>query len=87
MVLGEDNNIYQYSKQDGRWRLLDEPVPTQELVYNRSKLGDFVNVGENTYQYQEVDGLIRLVLVLKATKVTSLGFVQSSGKKATTPGR
>ena len=90
-VYADDGNVYQYNKAGGRWECLTTgkvklEVPTTPtdikpvVKLNRSRLGEIVVMDDGSaYQYQDVDGDVALVCILKNPPAfVSLSYVRGS---------
>ena len=94
-VHSDHGNVYQFDKVDGHWkRVTGDPqiVQAQPKVHSRSNLGKIITMDDGSaYQYQEVEGEIVLVCILKnPPKFVSLSYVPGSmhGRiPARSPGR
>ena len=90
-VYADDGNVYQFDKVAGQWASLTagktntvavqkptQSIPVVEL--GRSHLGEIVVMDDGSaYQYQDVDGSVKLVCIMKhAPAFVSLSYVRGS---------
>lgn len=82
-VFAEDGHIYQFNTTTQRWvnvTAATKVADVKQIAQSRDNLGKIVVMDDGSaYQYQDVDGTITLVCILKnPPKFVSLSYVPGS---------